>query len=429
MDNFKNRIGYDNFVWWIGVVEDREDPLKLGRCRVRIFGSHTENLQLIPTDTLPWAIPVYPVNNSRNWASPNEGEYVFGFFQDGLSCQAPVMMGVFPGVTQGEPKAGTGFSSLAKKANIVATASSNAVTTTTTATMPAAATTTAATTTNTNTTTPTEPSVPKNAPAMVRFRVGEPTTPTNAYSANGTMLQITNSQVSHACDFRFLIDFPNLDIGVIQNPIALIEQSIKNAKNKAAAIIRTMLAQIIDNFRLILKGVTIALNLDPTGQIAKAISLAREAIRTINYYSKKLAEIVGNAALMIALLSQLKQIIEWIKSLPANILAMLQGCLTNFQSAITSATTKISLIPGQISNSVEDAFKELQTSTISAIAQSQIAEQSANVPNNLISIVNSPDTANLNVISQYITSQFPSANVVISDANGAAFNVANSSTP
>lgn len=428
MDNFKNRIGYDNFVWWIGVVEDREDPLKLGRCRVRIFGSHTENLQLIPTDTLPWAIPLYPVNNSRNWASPNEGEYVFGFFQDGLSCQAPVMMGVFPGVTQGEPKAGTGFSSLAKKANIVATTSSNAVTTTTTATTPAASSATN-TTSNTSTITPTEPSVPKNAPAMVRFRVGEPTTPTNAYSANGTMLQITNSQVSHACDFRFLINFPNLDIGVIQNPITLIEQSIKNSKNKAAAIIRTMLAQIIDNFRLILKGVTIALNFDPTGQIAKAISLAREAIRTINYYSKKLAEIVGNAALMIALLSQLKQIIEWIKSLPATILAMLQNCLTNFQNSITSATNKISLIPGLISTSVENAFSELKVSTDSAISKTQIAEQTANVPNSLISIVNSPDTANLNVITQYITTQFPSANAVISDANGAAYNVANSSTP
>ena len=34
---------YGDFVWWQGVVEDRNDPLKLGRCRVRILGYHTDN--------------------------------------------------------------------------------------------------------------------------------------------------------------------------------------------------------------------------------------------------------------------------------------------------------------------------------------------------------------------------------------------------
>ena len=33
-------FGKQGFIWWQGVVEDIEDPLKLGRCRVRIFGFH-----------------------------------------------------------------------------------------------------------------------------------------------------------------------------------------------------------------------------------------------------------------------------------------------------------------------------------------------------------------------------------------------------
>ena len=32
-----------SMIWWQGVVEDRYDPLKLGRCRVRILGHHTDN--------------------------------------------------------------------------------------------------------------------------------------------------------------------------------------------------------------------------------------------------------------------------------------------------------------------------------------------------------------------------------------------------
>jgi hypothetical protein len=42
-------------VFW-GVVEDINDPLKLDRVRVRIFGLHTDNKSLIPTESLPWAI-------------------------------------------------------------------------------------------------------------------------------------------------------------------------------------------------------------------------------------------------------------------------------------------------------------------------------------------------------------------------------------
>ena len=34
----------DKFNWWFGVVEDRNDPLKLGRVRVRCYGWHTDDL-------------------------------------------------------------------------------------------------------------------------------------------------------------------------------------------------------------------------------------------------------------------------------------------------------------------------------------------------------------------------------------------------
>jgi hypothetical protein len=32
--------GRYDFIWWIGIVEDRLDPEKMGRCRVRIYGYH-----------------------------------------------------------------------------------------------------------------------------------------------------------------------------------------------------------------------------------------------------------------------------------------------------------------------------------------------------------------------------------------------------
>ena len=34
---------------YTGVVENRNDPLRLGRCQVRIVGLHTEDKTVLPT--------------------------------------------------------------------------------------------------------------------------------------------------------------------------------------------------------------------------------------------------------------------------------------------------------------------------------------------------------------------------------------------
>jgi hypothetical protein len=105
----KNFIGLEGFIWWIGVVEDRQDPEQLGRVRVRCFGWHTEEKDKIPTDQLPWAHPVIPVNNPNTY-TPKEGDMVFGFFIDGNSAQNPAIMGVLPGKPEKKPDYQKGFS-------------------------------------------------------------------------------------------------------------------------------------------------------------------------------------------------------------------------------------------------------------------------------------------------------------------------------
>jgi hypothetical protein len=105
----KNFIGLEGFIWFIGVVEDRQDPEQLGRVRVRCFGWHTEAKDKIPTDQLPWAHPVIPVN-SPNVYTPKEGDMVFGFFIDGTNAQNPAIMGILPGKPEKKPDYAKGFS-------------------------------------------------------------------------------------------------------------------------------------------------------------------------------------------------------------------------------------------------------------------------------------------------------------------------------
>ena len=108
----QNFMGQTGFIWWVGVVENRKDPLNLGRCQVRIFGWHTENLQLIPTEDLPWVHPVVPINESDTSKTPLEGQYVMGFFFDGESGQFPAYFGVIPGIPNTKPFQGKGFSDM-----------------------------------------------------------------------------------------------------------------------------------------------------------------------------------------------------------------------------------------------------------------------------------------------------------------------------
>ena len=53
-----------NFHWFIGVVEDRFDPLKVGRLRVRCLGIHTDDKLTLPTVDLPWASVILPTTSA-----------------------------------------------------------------------------------------------------------------------------------------------------------------------------------------------------------------------------------------------------------------------------------------------------------------------------------------------------------------------------
>ena len=92
----------NNFNWFVGVVEDRHDPEKTGRLRVRCLGVHTGDKLSLPTADLPWAsvtLPTTASGISGLGQSPSfivEGSWVWGYFRDG-SKQEPVVLGTMPG--------------------------------------------------------------------------------------------------------------------------------------------------------------------------------------------------------------------------------------------------------------------------------------------------------------------------------------------
>jgi hypothetical protein len=102
-------LGKDQFIWWKGVVEDRKDPIMLGRVKVRIFGWHSEDKQKIPPEELPWAAVSIPFDNGRNPVGLKEGDWVWGFFMDGPEAQRPIVCGYIPGIDEKPADLNLGF--------------------------------------------------------------------------------------------------------------------------------------------------------------------------------------------------------------------------------------------------------------------------------------------------------------------------------
>ena len=109
-------LGISEFKWFVGVVEDRHDPQKLGRLRVRCLGIHTSDKTKIATADLPWAsvsLPTTASGISGLGQSPSfivEGSWVWGYFRDGSDLlQELVIVGTLPGKPSELGKTASGF--------------------------------------------------------------------------------------------------------------------------------------------------------------------------------------------------------------------------------------------------------------------------------------------------------------------------------
>ena len=99
-----NFVGKDGFFWWVGEVEDNEDPMELGRVKVRILGFYTNfqggTVADLPSTALPWATVLQHTSQAGNDGQGESsgqlqpGAIVMGFFMDGEHAQMPIVIGV-----------------------------------------------------------------------------------------------------------------------------------------------------------------------------------------------------------------------------------------------------------------------------------------------------------------------------------------------
>lgn len=275
--------GKDGFVWFTGVVEGRQDPAMVGRVRVRIIGWHDDNKNLVPTESLPWAQVLMPVTGQRSFSIPKEGEWVMGFFQDGMNGQMPVIMGIYPGIVPNKSttylnQKGFGVTLTGESAN----------------------------------TSPTPPA------GVNGDEAGKPTTPALARKqVEGTIVDKMNKQVVANCDFKFEVQ--------------------KNIKLKQYT--KAIADKIREAIRWIVK--TLGLT-DVTGNFSWVINTLKTYARALNYIRKKILKPIQDfTKYVLSYIVLVREMIQWILSLPEKLLQLLQSCLNRLLKAIGSVFSDI----------------------------------------------------------------------------------------
>lgn len=91
-------------IFFLGIVEDINDPKKLGRVKVRQINEYSDR---VDSNDIPWSIPVTPVTSASYLGigqSPTGiqlGSRVIGFFLDGKNKSKPVILGTYPIILKG----------------------------------------------------------------------------------------------------------------------------------------------------------------------------------------------------------------------------------------------------------------------------------------------------------------------------------------
>lgn len=294
MDN--NFAGKNGFIWWTGIVENRNDPLKLGRLRVRIIGWHTDDLNEVKSEHLPWADAVTPLTHSNASLDIKEGDWVIGFFTDGNNAQKPVVFGQLNGLNPKTVNTNLGFSPQL---------------------------------------TPEQKALqPKASDSIIVDKAGEPTTPRTARGVvEGTPVGVANEKRAHVCDIR-------------------------EEMKMAAALARLKFSQLVQAIRTAVRAILDALGNSPDGIVARFIEIAKALLRDLKFIQSIIEEIRDWTRVIVDFARKVRAMIDWILTLPKKLLAFLKDCLAELYASLKTGIADLFSLSGGVGDNTESGITE-----------------------------------------------------------------------
>ena len=355
-------MGKDGFVWWLGVVENRNDPLKLGALRVRIVGWHTESLTDMPSEMLPWA-PVMKSCAGSNFSNDvKEGDWVTGFFMDGNAGQKPVVIGAFDGIKTVYDNTSEGFSPQLTEEQR------------------------------------NQLPVAPNGVILGGEQIDEPTTSRMCRGKlEGTLIEQTNKEIVHVCDIA------------TQLKRSVIWERLKHS-------------QFVSRIRQAIEALIKALGFSPDSLSQRIVELAKWLRRKLKDIQDIIKELNDYVQITVEVARQLRAIVDWILSLPARLQAGLSNCLSAFLSGVSSLLSDVLTLPSASGSGISEVISQVQSTFQQAGQTITAATSLLAVPAQIADAALAPssvsDVAKVqSAVTSYITQQ--------TETNQSAVNVVN----
>jgi hypothetical protein len=336
-------------ITWIGIVEDIFDPWKLHRVRVRVIGFYNSDRVKMPTETLPWATVILPSTGANSTSRLQLGDWVTGFFLDGLEGQRPTVLGKYDGVYSQNPDLITNRLLDPNYGNSLLKNTSYAV----------------------NQLTPEQQkmlrSYPKPALGTFKQIYDRPTSPLLSQGiVEGTAVGVANKKRAHVCD-------------------------ISGAMKTAAAVARAAFGILMQGIRAAVRAVLTVLGFNPESESGRFLQLALLIIRGIKYAQAFIAEINDYAQIFIFYARQVRAMIDWILNLPKALAAMLAGCLNELLNAVSVGFS--ALIGGSVGGELQKSLEAVNVIVESGKKLINDTTKLLTVPGQVVDALATPTTA------------------------------------
>jgi hypothetical protein len=349
---FNTTAGLDGkFYWFIGVVENVNDPEKLGRVRVRTIGKDTHDLSSQPSENLPWIPTTRACNVSKSSHDITPEDWVTGYYMDGAAMQHPLITGMIPGIKRADAPENIGFSKQLTEEEKQQ-----------------------------------EP-VPAEGQVISGKQVdtisGVPLSSRGEYE--GTLVAQTNKEVVHVCDIA-----------------TQLKQSVFWERLKHT--------EFVSRIRLAIQEFMKLLGNSPDSISQKVVDAAKWLRRQLKDFQDRIKQLDEYLQITVEAARLLKSIVDWISSLPARLKSALSTCLSAFLSGLDSILGDVLTLPSASGSDISSALNEVKSAVAEVSATVTTVSESIAVPAQIASTVVTPssitDVATIQTaVTSYITQQ------------------------
>jgi len=319
------------FYWFTAVVENVNDPRKMGRLRCRIIGKDTDRLNQQPSDQLHWAMPLHPLTGTHMSLDVKPGDYVSGYYLDDRACQMPIIFGVYPAIKRTEDDTTRGFSPQLTEE---------------------------------------EQQMIPVAPPGVKTAGREVDTVTGASLSSrgvleGTLTAQTNAEVVHVCDIA------------TQVRRAVIWEDLKQS-------------QLVSQIRTAIQNLISSLGFSPDSLSQRVIQAAQFLRRQLQNIQNLINKMNDWLQIGIEIARQFRAIVDWILSLPARLKASLSNCIAAFLSGITELFSDALTLPSASGTDISGAISEVKKTLEQSAETLRSAQNTLLIPVEIADVLLTP---------------------------------------